>query len=325
MHVRQQRLAAVFLLLLPMLGASGARAQSYPTHAIRLISDSGAGGAIDVSLRIIADGLTRVWGQQAVVIDQPGAGGAIAARAAASATPDGYTLFMPAFSAFVALPGTADNLPIVVPRDFVPVGSLGGAPMFITAAAWLNVKTLPELIALAKQKPGELAYGTNGVGRLTNLTGELLQNRAGIKLLMVPYSGGTAQVLTDMMGKRIALALDSYSGVAGAIEAGNARPLAVTSDKRVALFPDLPTVGETLPGFEANGWQVLVAPVGTPDAVVQKANADLKKALADPDVQDRLAKLGRTDMPMSPEQTLAFIHAEQEKWAPILKQIGAAR
>jgi tripartite-type tricarboxylate transporter receptor subunit TctC len=325
MHVRQQRLAAVFLLLLPMLGASGARAQSYPTHAIRLISDSAAGGAIDVSLRIIADGLTRVWGQQAVVIDQPGAGGAIAARAAASATPDGYTLFMPAFSAFVALPGTADNLPIVVPRDFVPVGSLGGAPMFITAAAWLDVKTLPELIALAKQKPGELAYGTNGVGRLTNLTGELLQNRAGIKLLMVPYSGGTAQVLTDMMGKRIALALDSYSGVAGAIEAGNARPLAVTSDKRVASFPDLPTVAETLPGFEANGWQVLVAPVGTPDAVVQKANADLKKALADPDVQDRLAKLGRTDMPMSPEQTLAFIHAEQEKWAPILKQIGAAR
>jgi tripartite-type tricarboxylate transporter receptor subunit TctC len=195
--------------------------------------------------------------------------------------------------------------------------------MFITAADWFNVKTLPELIALAKQKPGELTYGTNGAGRLTNLTGELLQSRAGIKLLMVPYSGGTAQVLTDMMGKRIALAFDSYSGVAGAIQAGNARPLAVASDKRVALFPNLPTAAETLPGFESNGWQVLVAPIGTPDAVVQKANADLRKALADPDVQDRLAKLGRTDTPMSPEQTLAFIRAEQEKWAPILKLIGA--
>jgi tripartite-type tricarboxylate transporter receptor subunit TctC len=142
---------------------------------------------------------------------------------------------------------------------------------------------------------------------------------------MIPYSGGTAQVLTDMMGKRIALAFDSYSGIAGAIEAGNARPLAVASAKRMAFLPDLPTADETLPGFEANGWQVLVAPVGTPDAVVQKANADLKKALADADVQDRLAKLGRTDMPMSPEQTLAFIHAEQQKWAPILKQIGGAR
>ena len=184
------------------------------------------------------------------------------------------------------------------------------------------MKTLPELIALAKQKPGELAYGTNGAGRLTHLTGELLQSRAGVKLLMVPYSGGTAQVLTDMMGKRIALAFDSYSGIAGAIEAGNARALAVAFDKRVALFPDLPTAAETLPGFESNGWQVLVAPVGTPDALVQKANADLKKALANPDVQDRLARLGRTDTPMSPEETLGFIHGEQEKWAPILAQIG---
>jgi len=325
MHVRRQRLAAVFVFLMPMLGASAAQAQSYPNHAVRLISDSAAGSAIDVSLRIIADGLTRVWGQQAVVINQPGAGGAIAAHAAASAAPDGYTLFMPAFSAFVALPGTADNLPIELPRDFVAVGNLGGAPMFITAAAWLDVKTLPELIALAKQKPGELAYGTNGVGRLTHLTGELLQSRAGIKLLMVPYSGGTAQVLTDMMGKRIALAFDSYSGIAGAIEAGNARPLAVASAKRMTFLPDLQTVSETLPEFEANGWQVLVAPVGTPDPIVQKANADLKKALADRDVQGRLAKLGRTDTPMSPEETLAFIHGEQKKWAPILAQIGGPK
>jgi tripartite-type tricarboxylate transporter receptor subunit TctC len=323
MHGRWRRFAVASFFLLPLLGAAAARAQSYPTHPVRLISDSAAGSAVDVSLRIIADGLTRVWGQQAAVINQPGAGGAIAAHAAAAAAPDGHMLFMPAFSAFVALPGVADNLPIVLPRDFAPVGSLGGAPMFITAADWLNVKTLPELIALAKQKPGELTYGTNGAGRLTNLTGELLQSRAGIKLLMVPYSGGTAQVLTDMMGKRIALAFDSYSGVAGAIQAGNARPLAVASDKRVALFPNLPTAAETLPGFESNGWQVLVAPIGTPDAVVQKANADLRKALADPDVQDRLAKLGRTDTPMSPEQTLAFIRAEQEKWAPILKLIGA--
>jgi tripartite-type tricarboxylate transporter receptor subunit TctC len=325
MHTCRQRFAAAFLVLPWMFGASAAQAQSYPTHPVRLISDSAPGSAIDVPLRIIAEALTRVWGQQAVVINQPGAGGAIAAHAAASAVPDGYTLFMPAFSAFVALPGTADNLPIELPRDFVPVGSLGGAPMFITAAAWLNVKTLPELIALAKQKPGELAYGTNGVGRLTHLTGELLQNRAGVTLLMVPYSGGTAQVITDMMGKRIALALDSYSGIAGAIEAGNARPLAVASDKRISLFPDLPTVAETLPGFESNGWQVLVAPAGTPDAVVQKVSADLKKALADPEVQDRLAKLGRTDTPMSPEETLTFIHSEQKKWAPILAQIGRSK
>jgi len=212
-----------------------------------------------------------------------------------------------------------------VPRDFMPIGSLGGAALFITAAPWLGVKTLPELIALAKQRPGELAYGTNGPGRLSHLTGELLQSRAGIKLLMVPYSGGTAQVLNDMMGKRIALVLDSYSGIAGAVQSGNAVPLAVASSKRLAILPDLPTVAETLPGFESGGWQVLVAPVGTPDPIVRKANADLNKAMGDPDVQRRLAKLGRTDTPMSPEQTLAFVHGEQQKWAPILAQIDGTR
>jgi tripartite-type tricarboxylate transporter receptor subunit TctC len=327
MQTRRRWLIATSLAVLPVItfAAGAAKAQDYPSHPVRLITDSAAGSAIDVPMRIIADGLSRVWGQQAVVINQPGAGGAIAARAAASAVPDGYTLGMPAVSAFVALPGDADNLPIQVPRDFTVVGSLGGAAMFMTAASWLGVKTLPELIALAKQRPGELAYGTNGRGRLTNLVGELLQSRAGIKLLMVPYSGGTAQVLNDMMGKRIALVFDSYSGIAGAIAAGNAVPLAVASTKRLAIFPNLPTVAETLPGYEAGGWQVLVAPVGTPDAIVRKANADLNKALADPDVQQRLAKLGRTDTPMSPEETLAFIHKEQAQWAPILAQIGPVK
>jgi tripartite-type tricarboxylate transporter receptor subunit TctC len=324
MHRRWHWLTGAAFAALTIIAAGTAHAQDYPAHPVRMITDSAPGSSIDVPMRIIADGLTKVWGQQAVIVNQPGAGGAIAARAAASAIPDGYTLGMPAVSAFVAVPGDADNLPIQVPRDFTVVGSLGGAAMFITAASWLGVKTLPELIALAKQHPNELAYGTNGRGRLTHLVGELLQSRGDIKLLMVPYSGGTAQVLNDMMGKRIALVFDSYSGLAGAIAAGNAVPLAVASDKRLAVFPNLPTVSETLPGYEAGGWQVLVAPVGTPDAIVKKANADLNKALADPDVQQRLAKLGRTDTPMSPEQTLAFIHNEQAKWAPILTQIGVA-
>ena len=318
----RNRIIACLLSALPLLGTvAAASAQDYPNHPVRLITDSAPGSAIDVPMRIIADGLSRVWGQQAVVINQPGAGGAIAARAAASAAPDGYTFGMPAVSAFVALPGDADNLPIQVPRDFTVVGSLGGAAMFVTAASWLGVKTLPDLIALAKQHPGEFAYGTNGRGRLTHLVGELLQSRAGIKLLMVPYSGGTAQVLNDMMGKRIALAFDSYSGIAGAVQAGGAVPLAVAATKRLAIFPNLPTVAETLPGYEAGGWQVLVAPPGTPDAIVRKANADLNKALADPDVEQRLAKFGRTDTPMSPEETLAFIHKQQAQWAPILAQI----
>jgi tripartite-type tricarboxylate transporter receptor subunit TctC len=301
-----------------------AQAQTYPSHPVRLISDSAPGSAIDVTMRIIAERLGKVWGQQAVVINQPGAGGAIAAHAAAAAAPDGHTLFMPALSAFVALPGKADNLPIEVPRDFTPIGYLGGAPMFITAAPWVGVKTLPDLIALAQKEPGKLAYGANGVGRLTHLTGELLQSRAGIKLLMVPYSGGTTQVLNDMMGGRIALAMDSYSGIAGAVAAGNARPLAVASLKRLPNFPDVPTVAETLPGFVAVGWQVLVAPAGTPDPIVQMASAALLKATGAVDVRERLAQFGREEEAMSPAETLAFIQTEQKTWAPIIKRIGTA-
>jgi tripartite-type tricarboxylate transporter receptor subunit TctC len=308
-----------------VVSTTTAQADDYPNRPVKLISDSAPGSAIDITMRIIADGLSHTLGQQAVLINQPGGGGSIAVHAASSAAPDGYTLGMMALSDFVTLPGTADNLPIQLPRDFVAVGSLGGAPMFITAAPWLAVKTLPEFIAVAKKRPGELAYGTNGPGRLTHLTGELLQDRAGIKLLMVPYSGGTPQVLNDMMGKRIALALDSYSGVAGAIEAGNAIPLAVAAPRRMALMPNLPTVAETLPGYESEGWQVLVAPLGTPDAIVQKINAALVKALNDPGVDERLERLGRDHPPMSPAETLAFVQHEQAKWAPILAHIDITR
>ena len=311
-------------LLAALIGfLSTAQAQDYPNRPVRLITDSAPGGSIDVPVRIIAEGLSRVWRQQAVVINQPGGGGAIAARTAASATPDGYTFGVIAASAFVALPGSADNLPVQVPRDFTPVGYLGGAPMFITAAPWLNVKTLPDVIALAKQKPGELSYGVNGIGRLTHLTGELLQKQAQIKLLTVPYSGGTAQIISDMMGKRVSLVFDAYSGIAGAAEVGNVVPLAVASAARLPNAPNLPTVAETLPGFESVGWQALVAPAGTPDSIVRKVNADLVKAMSDPEIHKRLADLGRDDRSMSPAQVLAFIQSEQSKWAPIVQQIAA--
>jgi tripartite-type tricarboxylate transporter receptor subunit TctC len=300
-----------------------ARAQDYPGRPVRLITDSAPGGAIDVPVRIIADGLSRIWGQQAVVVNQPGAGGAIAQRAAASAAPDGYTFGVTSVSAFVAIPGTSDNLPVQVPRDGTPVGYLGGAPMFITAAPWLGVKTLPDLIALANRKPGELSYGVNGIGRLTHLTGELLQRRANIKLLMVPYTGGTPAILNDIMGKRVAMVFEAYSGLAGAITSGNVVVLAIAAAERISTAPDLPTVAETLPGFESVGWQALVAPVGTPETIVRKVNADLIKAMRDPEVRKRLAELGRDDRTMSPAELLKFIQDEQTKWAPIVQEIAA--
>ena len=180
-----RRWTLAWLALLTAAAVTPAVAQDYPARPVRIISDSASGSAIDVIIRIVAERLTPTWGQQVVPVNQPGAGGSIAVRAAAQSPADGYTLFVAALSTFVAPPNAAANLPIQVPRDFLPVGYFGGAPMFITAAAWLEVKTLPELIALAKKKPGEITYGTNGPGRLTHLTGELLASRAGVKLLMV--------------------------------------------------------------------------------------------------------------------------------------------
>jgi len=325
MHASRCRIA---IALLPLLSAftasiSSAPAQDYPNRPVRLVTDSAPGSAIDVPVRLIAEGLSRIWSEQAVVVNQPGAGGAIAARSAATAAPDGYTFGVMALSAFVALPGTAENLPIQVPRDVTPVAYLGGAPMLIAAAPWLGVKTLSDLIALAKQKPGELSYGVNGIGRLTHLTGELLQRQAGIKLLMVPYTGGTPQIINDMMGKRVGLVFEAYSGLAGAIDAGNVVPLAVASANRIANTPNLPTVAETLSGFESVGWQTLVAPPGTPGNVVAKANADAIKAMHDPEIRKKLADLGRDDRMMSPAELSALIQSEQQKWSQIVQEIAA--
>lgn len=321
---RHSKLASLFTLLIALISLhSPAHAEDYPNRPVRFITDSAPGSAIDVPVRIIAEGLSRIWGQQVVIMNQPGAGGAIAARAFAAAIPDGYTFGVPSLSTFVALPGTADNLPIQLPRDAAPVAYLGGAPMFIGAAPWLGVKTLPDMLALAKQKPGELSYGVNGVGRLTHLTGELLQRQGNVKLLMVPYTGGTPAILNDIMGKRVGMVFEAYSGLAGAIDARNVVALAVASAARLPNAPDLPTVAETLPGFESVGWQSLVAPVGTPDDVVNKVNADVIKVMRDPETRKRLADLGRDDRTMSPPEFLKFVHDEQAKWAPIVQEIAA--
>src|SRR5262249_28864046 len=153
-------------------------------------------------------------------------------------------------------------------------------------------------------------------------SGELLATRAGIKLQMVPYSGGTAQVINDVMGRRIPLLFEAFSGISGAVQAGNLRPLAVAAPKRAAAFPDLPTVAETLPGFEAGGWPGVVAPPGPPAARVNHAHAALVKAVQEPETARRIAAIGWDERPLTPAETLGFIHAEQQKWAPILKQIA---
>ena len=299
-------------------------ANDYPNKPIKVISDSAPGSAVDVTFRMVMDRLGTAVGQRIIPVDQPGAGGAIAAHAASESIPDGYTLFAPALSLFISLPGKADNLPLILPRDFLAVGSLAQLSVFICASLQSGIKTLPDLIARAKERPGEISFAATGIGRITHLTGLLLENRAGIKLEAVPYAGGPAAALTDVFGGRVPLIIEGYSGLAGAILAHNVNVLAVASAHRLPDFPDLPTVAETLPGFAAGGWQGIVAPLGTPAAAIQKINESLRKVLGEPDLAKQLALRGAYVDPMSPPEVNTFINAQQEQWRPVLEAFEAS-
>jgi tripartite-type tricarboxylate transporter receptor subunit TctC len=301
--------------------AAYAQAETYPQKPVTIISDAAPGSTPDVDARFIAAGLSKAWGQQVIIINHAGANGSIAARVAAEAAPDGYTLFMPALSTFVALQSIAPNLPLKLPRDFLPIGFTAENPMFVAVTPGLGVSTLPELIALAKKQPGTISIAVTGVGRLTHLTGLLLQDRAGIQLLPVPYNGGPAAALSDVAAGRVSMIIEGYSGIVGAIKAGQAKVIAVAAAQRLPQFPDLPTVAETLPGFSATGWQVLVAPRGTPDAIINKVEADLAKVVSDPEFQKLLANIGSYSHGMNAKEALAFVEEQQRTWLPLLEKI----
>jgi tripartite-type tricarboxylate transporter receptor subunit TctC len=302
-----------------------AAAQPYPSGPVKIISDSAPGSAPDAILRIVADRLGQVWGQQIVVMNQPGAGGSVAARSAAAASPDGYTLFMAVSSAFVTMKGTAPNVPIAVPRDFAPVSLIGEQPMFITIAPQTGITTLPALIEAAKQKPGEISYAVSGRGRQSHLTGEMLQRRTGIKLLMVPYSGGPAQAMSDLMGGRVQMLIEGGTALIGAMQSGKLTALAVGSDARLTEFPDLPAAAETIPNFRSAGWLAMVAPAATPESNVRKVSVDLKAVLENPEVRGKLAAVGSYSRPMSPQDTTRFIQTEQRTWGPLLDELAGSQ
>ena len=316
-------IASLCVTLAASVGGAQAQAGSYPTKTVTILSDAAAGSTPDVDARFIAEGLSKLWGQQVIVIDRPGASGGIAARAAAEAPADGYTLYMPALATFIAQPGQVPNLPLQLPRDFIAIGFTAENPMFIAVNPKLGVSTLAELIALAKQKPGEISYATTGVGRLTHLTGELLQMRADIKLLLVPYNGGPARAVSDVTGGRVSFIIEGYSGIAAAATSGLLKLIAVASAERLPDFPDLPTVAETIPGFSATGWQVMVAPNGTPQPIIDKVSRDLIAVTKDPDLKKSLGRLGSYSRSMDAAHALTFVHDQQAMWAPVLKQIAA--
>lgn len=309
-----------------LASSASALAQSdYPNRPVKIIVDSAAGSATDVTARLLADRLGTIWNQQVLVLNHPGAGGAIAARVASQSPADGYSLYVGAASVFTAIkgaPGVAANLPVELPRDFAPIGFMTFQPMFMAVSPSLGVKSLPELIELAKKKPGELSYATTGRGRITHLTMELLQSRAGIKLQMIPYTGGPHASLSDLVAGRVAIVIEGYSGLAGGLQGGMIKGIAISSAERVPSFPDIQTVAETLPGFFAGGWNVLLAPNGTPQAIIDKVSVDMRKALDDAEIKSRLAGLGAFLRPMTPAEVTAFSQEQQRIWRPVAEHVA---
>jgi tripartite-type tricarboxylate transporter receptor subunit TctC len=316
-------MAPLLFLVLWTAPQPQALAQDYPAKPVKFINQGGPGSGPDVICRIVADQLGRLWGQQIVVLNHPGAGGAIAARAAASAEPDGYTLYMPASTTYTVLPESQPNLPFNLDRDFAPVGFVSEQPMVITVPSSLGINSLQELIAEAKRRPGQILYAGTPRGQLPHLTGELFKSRAGIDMTFVPYPGA-AQSLQDVLGGRISVMIENLSVLSGLIRAGKLKALAVSSPQRLPNFPDLPTVAETVPGFAAMGWFVVMAPAGTPEPILRKLSQDLNNVLDRPEVRARFQDIGSFVRSMSPAEVTAYIQDEQRIWRPLVKQIGLA-
>ncbi len=310
----------VFWLSLTLLLGSlpAAKADDYPTKPVRIVVQVAAGSSIDISARIIADHLSRMWGQQVLVLNQPGAGGALAVRATNSAEPDGYTLLMGASSIFVVLPELQKTVDI---SKLEPIGFISEQPMVFAVAPNSGLKSIPDLVAYSKTRPGGIDCGVITRGGLSHLTAEWFRSRSGAAMTYIYYPG-TQQAVNDVMTGRIPMMIETLSGMLGAISGKTINVLSVASASRLANLPDSPTVAETIPGFAASGWTALVATPGTPANITRKISEDLRKIVTDPEVAKKFAELGSFTRAMSPQELAQHIRREQELWGPIIDQVG---
>jgi tripartite-type tricarboxylate transporter receptor subunit TctC len=310
-------LVATFL----SLAAATALAQTYPDKLVKIIVPYAAGGAVDIVARSIGQPLSEALKQPVIIDNRPGAGGNIGMEMTAKAPPDGYTLLM-ASNAIATNMALFPKLTFDGRRDFAPVAKIGYAPLVIVVPAASQAKALKDLIAMAKAEPGKLTYATAGNGSSGHLAGELLKSTAKIDVVHVPYKGGSPAI-TDLVGERISFMPINAVEVINQIRSGRLRALAVASDKRFALLPDVPTVAEAgLPGYEATVWWGLVAPAKTPRETVSKLNAETNKALADPAIAKKLGELGVVVTAGTPEQFGAFINAQTDLWSGVIKSGG---
>jgi tripartite-type tricarboxylate transporter receptor subunit TctC len=313
------------ILALALLGsapAAWAQASPYPDKPVKLVVPYPPGGPTDIVARVVAQKLQDALGQPFVVENRPGAGGNPGAEAVARSAPDGYTLVV-ATTAHAINPSLFSKLSYQLMKDFAPVSQLTAGPLVIVAHPALPANNVKELIALAKSKSGGLNFGSSGNGQSTHLSAELFSAMAGVKMSHVPYKG-SAPALTDVMAGQTDLMFDTMLSALPHVKAGKLKALAVTSAQRSPVAPDVPTVAEGgLPGYEAIAWNGLLAPAGTPAPVVAKLNAELKKVLESPDVKQRFEAQGFTPMWNSPTDYRAFMQAEVDKWAKVVKTSGA--
>jgi tripartite-type tricarboxylate transporter receptor subunit TctC len=313
--------ASCVLAALAWLLPGPAAAQDWPARPVTMIVAAGAGSAPDVIARLVADRLAAAWGQAVVIDNKPGAAGVLGTNAGAKAAPDGYTLLFSQAAPLALTKFTHARLPYDVERDFAPIINVGLSPMIIAAAPQLGVARLDELVAMAKAQPGKLSYTTSSSRNVPHLTGELLKSLAGIDLLHVP-SRSSQTAIADVMTGRVSAMIDGVPVMRPLMADGRVRALAVTSPSRMPSLEGLPALSETFPGTAVNGWFAIVAPAGTPPAIVARVNKDVQAILKDQQVTERLQHLGIIPAGGTPEMLRDFIQADLRLWQKAVAAAG---
>jgi tripartite-type tricarboxylate transporter receptor subunit TctC len=315
MHYRSRSL---FLAAALVLFAGTVLAQEYPTKAVRMIGPSSPGGGIDTNGRILAAYFTQSMGQQFILENRPGAGGRIGTELASKAPPDGYTLLLSAAASMTIHPNTYKTIPYDPVRDFAPISLVALSEYILAVHPSLPVKSVKDLIALAKARPGQIIYGSSGTFGLPHLAGELLEQAAGIDMIHVPYKGG-GPAARAILGGEVAFMFGTGPTVVPLSKAGRLRLIAIASNKRSPAMPELPTVAETLPGVEVSAWYGLLAPAGTPRSIITRLHAETVKAIADPKVASAIRNAGGEPVTSTPEEFAAYIKSEIVRWGKAVK------
>ena len=317
-----KRIFRIFVLLVvSLVCGSLAFAQNFPTKPVRLLIPYAAGGAVDILGRTLGDELSKRWGQPVIIENRTGAGGTIASQVVAKSDPDGYTLVIVA-SGHSINPYLYKKLPYDTFKDFTPISLLGSSPNMMMVAASSPFKKVEDVIAAARAKPGSLSYGQSGIGTSTHLAGELFKYMAKVDISTVSYKGG-APIINDLLGGHLPLSFNNIPESISQIRAGTLRPLGVTSAKRAAVLPDVPTIAESgVPGYDTAVWWGMLGPAAMAADLTAKISKDCAAALNSPAVKQRLDNLGAAVAGTTPAEFDKYIRAEYQKWGPIIKAAG---